>query len=174
MWIGLVPESPAFAALLQLAHELGIKVVQLGSGDQFDFDGTTVKVFSPPREWERGRPPKNNDSLVMTFTYKDCGVLLEGDAEKTVERMVASESPHAQLMKIAHNGSTTSTMPELLQEVRPKFAFISVGVRNNFGHPRLETLSRLQQAGVATYRTDLDGLVTFYLDGNGVRPQILR
>jgi len=133
-----------------------------------------VRVFSPPREWETGRPAKNNDSLVMTFTYKNSGVLLEGDAEKAVERMVASEEPQAQLMKIAHNGSATSSIPELLNQVHPKFAFISVGARNNFGHPRLETLTRLQQYGVATYRTDLDGAVTFYLDGRGVTPRVRR
>lgn len=174
MWIGIVPESAAFAELLQIGHEQGIKIVQLGTGDQFEFSGTTVHVFSPPREWETGRPAKNNDSLVMTFTYKSSGVMLEGDAEKAVERMVATEGPQAQLMKIAHNGSTTSTIPELLQEVHPKFAFISVGARNNFGHPRMETLLRLQQSGVATYRTDLDGAVTFYLDGSEVRSRVLR
>jgi competence protein ComEC len=174
MWIGIVPHSEAFASLLQLAHELGIKVVQLGTGDQFDFSGTTVRIFSPPREWETDRPPKNNDSLVMTFTYKKSGVLLEGDAEKAVERTVATEGPRAQLMKIAHNGSTTSTIPELVEEVHPSFAFISVGARNHFGHPRMETLARLQQAGVATYRTDLDGVVTFYLNGAGVKPRVRR
>jgi competence protein ComEC len=173
MWIGLIPESPAFVSLLQLAHDLGIRVVQLGTGDHFDFGGTTVKVFSPPHEWETGRAPKNNDSLVLTVTYKESGVLLEGDAEKAIERVVAAEAPRAQLMKIAHNGSTTSTIPELLEEVHPRFAFISVGARNNFGHPRLETLTRLQASGVATYRTDLDGAVTFYLDGSGVTPRIL-
>ncbi len=174
MWIGIIPQSEAFAQLLQIARDLGIKVVQLGTGDQFEFGGSTVRVFSPPREWETGRPAKNNDSLVMTVTYKNSGVLLEGDAEKAVERMVASEGPQAQLMKIAHNGSTTSTTPELLDEVHPKYAFISVGARNNFGHPRLETLTRLEQSGVATYRTDLDGAVTFYLDGSGVTPRVRR
>ena len=172
MWIGVIPHSEAFAALLQLARDLGIKIIQLGAGDQVNFAGTEVRVFAPPREWENDRPPKNNDSLVITFTYRNSGVLLAGDAEKAVERVVASEGPKAQLMKIAHNGSTTSTIPELLNEVHPQFAFISVGARNHFGHPRIETLTRLQQAGVITYRTDLDGVITFYLDGNGVRPQV--
>jgi competence protein ComEC len=174
MWVGIVPQSDAFAQLLQMAHDQGIKVVQLGTGDQFEFSGTMVRVYAPPREPEMGRPPRNNDSLVLTLTYKNSGVLLEGDAEKPVERVVASEGPQAQLMKIAHNGSTTSTIPELLAEVHPKFAFISVGAHNNFGHPRLETLTHLQQSRVATYRTDLDGAVTFYLDGSGVTPRILR
>ncbi len=174
MWIGMIPESAAFAELLQIAHELGIKVVQLGTGDRFEFSGTTVHVFAPPRSLGTGRAPKNNDSLVLSFTYKDSGVLLEGDAEKAVERVVATEGPRAQLMKIAHNGSTTSTMPELLQQVHPRFAFISVGAHNNFGHPRMGTLVRLQQAGVVTYRTDMDGAVTFYLDGSGVKPRVLR
>lgn len=174
MWIGVTPRSDAFAALLQLAGELGIKIVQLGGGDSFDYAGASVRVLAPSRQSEAGSPPKNNDSLVMTFTYKNSAVLLEGDAEKVVERMVASEGPQAQLMKIAHNGSLTSTAPELLNEVHPQFALISVGARNSFGHPRMETLARLQQLGVRTYRTDLDGLVTFYLDGSEVKPRTPR
>jgi competence protein ComEC len=74
----------------------------------------------------------------------------------------------ADLMKIAHNGSTTSTIPDLLAAVHPRFAFISVGPRNPFHHPRPEVLDRLQAAGVITYRTDLDGAVSFYLDGNSL------
>jgi competence protein ComEC len=174
MWIGSTPRSDAFAALLEVARDLGIKVVHLGDGDSFDYAGTSVRVFAPSRQMDNSGPPKNNDSLVMTFTYRDSGVLLEGDAEKSVERTVATEGPRAQLMKIAHNGSTTSTIPELLQEVRPKFAFISVGAHNTFGHPRMETLLRLQQSGVRTYRTDMDGLVTFYLDGKDVIPRLPR
>lgn len=174
LWIGLIPQSDAFATLMKLAQESGIKVVQLGAGDQFEYAGTAVHVFAPPHQAETGRAPKNNDSMVLTISYQGSGVLLEGDAEKAVESVVAAEGPQAQLMKIAHNGSTTSTIPELLNEVHPRYAFISVGARNNFGHPRLETLTRLEQAGVAVLRTDLDGAVTFYLDGSGVRPRILR
>jgi competence protein ComEC len=72
---------------------------------------------------------------------------------------------------VAHHGSATSTIPELLAAVHPRFAVISVGLRNVYGHPRMEVLERLAEAHVRTYRTDLDGAVTMYLDGNVVTPR---
>jgi competence protein ComEC len=98
--------------------------------------------------------------------------LLAGDLEKKMERFVATESPRADLLKVAHHGSATSTTPELLAAVRPRFAVISAGYRNSFGHPRQVVLDRLQAAEVRTYRTDLQGAVTFLLDGKHVEPQL--
>jgi len=60
----------------------------------------------------------------------------------------------------------------LLAAVHPKFAVISVGARNVYGHPRREVLSRLQESDVKTYRTDLNGAVSFYLDGKSVNPRV--
>lgn len=93
---------------------------------------------------------------------------MEGDAEKNVERDVALLEPRADLLKVAHNGSLTSTTPELLAAIKPQWAIISVGAHNSFGHPRPEILERLAKAGTAVYRTDLDGAVSFYLDGQHV------
>jgi competence protein ComEC len=98
--------------------------------------------------------------------------LLEGDAEKKTEQQVAREGPQADLLKVAHHGSATSTIPELLAAVHPRFAVISVGVRNVYGHPRSEVLERLEDAYVITYRTDMDGAVTFYLEGKTVTSQL--
>jgi competence protein ComEC len=108
----------------------------------------------------------------MRVAYGATSVLLEGDAEKATERRLAEEEPQADLLKVAHHGSATSTIPELLAAAHPRFAVISVGARNLYGHPREEVLSRLQESGVATYRTDLDGAVSFYLDGKTVRPRV--
>jgi competence protein ComEC len=85
---------------------------------------------------------------------------------------VAAESPRADLLKVAHHGSATSTTPELLSVVQPRFAVISVGARNSFGHPRIVVLKRLQDAHVLTYRTDLMGLVTFLLEGKKVEARV--
>ncbi|PYV55519.1 MAG: hypothetical protein DMG91_11860, partial [Acidobacteria bacterium] len=60
------------------------------------------------------------------------------------------------------------TVPELLAAAHPRLAVISVGARNSYGHPRMEILQRLQAAGVHTFRTDMDGAVSFYLDGTSV------
>jgi competence protein ComEC len=82
-----------------------------------------------------------------------------------------SEDPSADVLKIAHHGSASSTNDYLLQAVHPKFAVISVGARNVYHHPRAEVLSRLQHSGVRTYRTDLDGATSFFLDGKTVTTQ---
>ncbi|MBA3914676.1 MAG: MBL fold metallo-hydrolase [Acidobacteriales bacterium] len=163
LWVGEVPTGSALQKLLDQARSLGVRVVSLHAGDTFTFGDLEVRVFWPPIDAIPGMEPKNNDSMVMTFRYGDSGALLQGDAEKAVEQQVSREHPGADLWKIAHNGSLTSTTEDMLTAVRPKFAFISVGARNTFGHPRPEILERLAKAKVATYRTDIDGAVTFYL-----------
>ena len=79
------------------------------------------------------------------------------------------EHPKASLLKVGHHGSANATTPELMDSSRPAFAIISVGSGNSFGLPRYETLARLASAGTRVYRTDLDGAVTFYLDGHSVK-----
>ncbi len=78
----------------------------------------------------------------------------------------------ADLLKVGHHGSATSSSWEFIEAVQPRWAIISAGKGNRFGHPRLTTLQRLQDEGAATYRTDLNGAVSFYLDGQSVSPQL--
>jgi competence protein ComEC len=106
----------------------------------------------------------------LKLAYGKTSALLEGDAERKSEQRIAEEQPEADLLKVAHHGSATSTIPQLLATVHPHFAVISVGARNTYGHPRSEVLARLENAHALTYRTDLDGAVTFYLDGKTVSP----
>src|SRR5258708_243561 len=130
-----------------------------------------VGVYSPPPEWRTSTQPRNNDSLVLRLRYLDSSVLLEGDAEGSVEqRMAALHDLKSHLLKVAHHGSATSSTAEFMHAVQPQWAVISVGKGNSFGHPRKETLERLQEEGAHTYRTDRNGAVTFYLDGHSVTP----
>ncbi|MGD0437857.1 MAG: hypothetical protein ABSB86_15445 [Bryobacteraceae bacterium] len=99
--------------------------------------------------------------------------MLVGDAEKAVERRIARlHHPHADLLKVGHHGSATSTTPEILAAVKPSYAIISLGCRTNFGFPKPDVLARLQASGVHVYRTDINGAVTFYLDGHSVIPSL--
>lgn len=171
LWIGLLPPSRALDILIAEAQTLGIKVVRHWEGDKFDLGGAQVDVLFPPQDWPAGLEPKNNDSMVLHVSYGATSVLLEGDAEKAVERRVASlYHPRADLLKVGHHGSATSTTPEILQAVKPAFAVISVGLKTSFGLPKLSVLARLQASGVHVYRTDVNGAVTFYLDGHTVTP----
>jgi competence protein ComEC len=173
LWIGLLPPSRALENLIAEAHAMGITVVRHWEGDNFDLGGAKVDVLFPPRDWPVGLEPKNNDSMVMRVSYGDTSVLLEGDAEKAVERRIAALHPqHADLLKVGHHGSATSTTPEILDSTKPSFAVISVGYHTSFGLPKPDVLARLQAAGAHVYRTDLNGAVTFYLDGHSVTPEL--
>jgi competence protein ComEC len=170
LWLGLLPPSRALDDLLAQAQRLGIPVVRHWAGDRFDLGGASIDVLFPPRDWPLGSGPRNNDSLVLRLSYKDSSVLMEGDAERAAEQQIAALHPDSDLLRVAHHGSVTSTTPELLAAVHPRLAVISVGFRNSFGHPRFEVLKRLEDSGARVYRTDLEGAVTFYLDGHSVTP----
>jgi competence protein ComEC len=173
LWVGLLPPSTALENLISTADGLGIRVVRHWEGEEFEFGGTQVSALFPPRDWPVGEKPRNNDSMVLRITYGGSSVLMEGDAEKQVERRIAAlHNPSASLLKVEHHGSANATTPELVDSARPEFAVISVGAGNSFGLPRMETLGTLSQAGTRVYRTDLDGMVTFYLDGRSVTPSI--
>ncbi len=171
LWVGLLPPSRALDNLIAEAHALGIEVVRHWEGDEFNLGGAKVDVLFPPRDWPVGLEPKNNDSMVLRVSYGGTSVLLEGDAEKAVERRIASlHHPRSDLLKVGHHGSATSTTPEILAAVKPTYAVISVGFHTSFGLPKPDVLARLQASGVHVYRTDLNGAVTFYLDGHSVTP----
>jgi competence protein ComEC len=172
LWLGVDSPSPELQTLLREARALKIPVVLHKAGDNLEMGGTKVAVLAPPRDAEAHPSRPNDESLVIKISYGATSALLEGDAEKKTEQQVARESPQADLLKVAHHGSATSTIPELLAAVHPRFAVISVGVRNVYGHPRREVLERLEEAHVVTYRTDMDGAVTFYLDGKTVTSQL--
>jgi competence protein ComEC len=96
---------------------------------------------------------KNDASLVMKLIWGNTSALLEGDAERATEQRLIEEHPEADLLKVAHRGSATSTRSDLLEAVRPKFAVNSLGARNVYGHPRREVLKRLGQIQKLIVRT---------------------
>ena len=170
LWLGLLPPSHALENVILAAQESGVNVVRHWEGDEFDFGGTNLRVLFPQRDWPVGDKPQNSDSMVLSLTYGQSSLLLEGDAEKRAERRISAvEHPRANLLKAGHHGSANATTQELIESARPEFAIISVGSGNSFGLPRVETLLRLAVAGTRVYRTDLDGAVTFYLDGHSVK-----
>lgn len=171
LWLAGDSESADLTKLLQEAKALDVTVVPHKAGDEFAFGGATIRILAPAPEPNTRVLRPNDDSLVMKITFRNTSALLEGDAEPQAEQEIAEEQPQADLLKVAHHGSAHSTIPQLLAAVRPRFAVISVGAQNGYGHPRQEVLERLAGAAVRTYRTDLDGAVTFYLDGKQVIPQ---
>ena len=166
LWVGNNPRFGAYNALLDEAAALHVRVKSFRAGDAFDFGSTQVNVLAPFRNYLPGPEPTNNDSLVLHVTYGATSVMLEGDAEAPIEQaMLAEPGVTSTLLKVGHHGSITSTRPEFLARVAPQWAVISSGLHNRYGHPREEVLEELQAAHVRTFRTDINGISCFVLDG---------
>jgi len=112
----------------------------------------------------------NNTSIVLRITYGGTTFLFTGDAEREVEQALVNrgENLKATVLKVGHHGSDTSTSYLWLREVMPAYAVISVGTGNTYGHPTESVLSRLRDADVKTFRTDMQGDVVCWSDGSSV------
>jgi competence protein ComEC len=172
LWLSIDQPVGDFAAVVAQAQSAGMAVSVKKEGDEFDYGGAHFHMLAPGRDQVTGSMRPNDDCLVFTAAFRGTTALLEGDAERPAERRVVEEHPEAMLLKVAHHGSASGTSAELLATVHPRYAVISVGARNVYGHPRMEVLERLQQAGVTTYRTDEEGAVSFFLDGTSVTADV--
>ena len=109
----------------------------------------------------------NNYSAVLKVSYGSTAYLLTGDAEALSEGQITADIK-ADVLKVGHHGSDSSTSPAFLAKVKPAYAVISVGAGNSYGHPTAATLQKLQNAGCTVYRTDLNGTVIFSSDGQKI------
>lgn len=112
----------------------------------------------------------NNSSIVLRITYGNTSFLFAADAEHPVENAILDreETVSSTVLKVGHHGADTSTSYRWLRQVMPQYAIISVGAKNSYGHPTEDVLSRLRDAGVTTFRTDLQGDLICVSDGNTV------
>jgi len=172
LWLSTDAPNPELDPILAQAKQAAMKITVRTEGEQFDYGGAHFRVLGPKHDEARAALRPNLQSLVLTVTLGGTTALLEADAERAEERRIVEQHPEAQLLKVAHHGSASSTSSDLLAAVHPRYAVISAGVRNVYGHPRREVLERLQNDGVKTYRTDMTGAVSFYLDGQSVTPDV--
>jgi competence protein ComEC len=150
-------------ALTAAVADAGTNLRRIHAGENIELDGLgfTAHLTHTPQT-------VNDDSLVLRLDFNGTSALLLGDAERALETEVAHDERPVDILKVAHHGSATSTTPELLTATQPKFAVISVGAHNNYGHPRREVLDRLNAAHAQTFRTDEYGATTFVMNGKTV------
>lgn len=113
----------------------------------------------------------NNSSIVLMIKYGETSFLFTGDAEYEAEQEILSREPDlsCNVLKIGHHGSDTSTSYVWLNAIMPEYAIISVGEENSYGHPTEKVLSRLEDAEVQTYRTDVCGDIYVVSDGETIK-----
>ena len=165
-----------YAELLEAMRARGVPILRpealCGSRD---LGGARIEVLAPCPGPSSDRNP-NDNSFVLRITYGARSLLLVGDAEHEEEDDLLNRPPEglrADVLKVGHHGSATSSSPGFLAAVAPREAVISVGRRNRFGHPNPLTLGALASRGVRVWRTDRDGAVTVTTDGRTLEVEAL-
>jgi competence protein ComEC len=176
LWTGAMAPSAAWSAVRQEASAENVKILALTAGRSFDFGGAHIEVISPPAGYVPGSSPTNNDSLALRVTYGQRSLLLTGDMEKPMERIALAgvEPLRADILKVGHHGSNTSSIDPFLDAVSPRFAVISDGFENTFRHPHPQVLQRLAAHHASVLRTDQNGLITLRTDGRRISVETFR
>jgi competence protein ComEC len=160
-----------YEALLRQARARGTPVLRPDAlcGERA-LGGARVEVLAPCPGPSPDRNP-NDNSIVLRITYGARAMLLVGDAEREEEGTLlatAAARLRADVLKVGHHGSRTSSSPAFLAAVAPREAIVSAGRRNRFGHPSPQTLAALRGAGSRVWRTDRDGAVEVTTDGRSL------
>lgn len=157
--------TKTYENMLKAVKNEGLKIKQIKEGTKIDLGkDTEVQVYSPVKsEYEE----LNNYSPVMKISYGQNSFMFTGDAETLVEKEILSENKNlkADVLKLGHHGSHSSTSEEFLKAVDPSIAIVSCAKDNKYGHPHKETMSNLKKAGVTVYETFRDGDITISSNG---------
>ena len=132
--------------------------------DEFILNDTKLKIIHIDHDKEE----LNDTSIILKVTYKNNSFLLTGDATKEVELNILDKDLKSDLLKVSHHGSNDATSAQFLSKINPKYAVISVGKDNDYHHPHQVTLDKLNKLNIETYRTDLNGNIIAYSDGNNI------
>jgi competence protein ComEC len=160
-----------YAALLAAARARGVPVLRPAEVcGAHDLGGARVEVLAPCPAFDPDRSA-NDNSFVLRIAYGERALLLVGDTEHEEEAGLLAAAPgrlRADVLKVGHHGSRTSSSPAFLAAVGAREAVVSAGCRNRFGHPHPSTLAALAAAGARVWRTDRDGAVVVTTDGRSL------
>ena len=154
-----LPRSHALHALVRSSR-------RCGTGAAWEWDGVRFEFLHPVAGEAHAR--RNDSSCVLRVASAGGSMLLTGDIERAAESILLNrpEVLKSDVLLVPHHGSRTSSTPEFIAAVAPRWAVVPAGYRNRFGHPNREVLERYRGAGAQVLRTDLDGAVQVHLSGN--------
>ncbi len=159
-----MPTSKVYEDLLLALQEAKPKIMEAKPGSTYDVGALSMQILAPNRTYKE----MNNSSVVTRITYKNRVFLFQGDAEKQSEKdILESGLPvTADVLKLGHHGSKTSSIEAYLDAVHPSFAVISCGVNNKYGLPSEPVLERLKNRKIEYRRTDVNGDIVVATDGD--------
>ncbi len=164
-------DSECYINLIDSCNKKNLKVNYLSKDDSFDLDNyTEIYVLSPNYITDNN----NSNSIVLNISYKNNNFLFTGDCEESNEMDIINsyKLENVDFLKVAHHGSSTSSSLAFLQETTPSIAVISCGYKNDYGHPHRSTLQNLESVGAKVFRTDVNGSMQFYSDGNKIYSKV--
>ena len=150
--------SKDFLEFMMLIQEKGINVLTVEKGERIGItEDIYIDILFPDNVYIPNNI--NNNSIVMKFIYYNVELLFTGDIEKEVEKYLIDNNINvkADILKVGHHGSKTSSTMQFLERINPIIGIIGVGKKNSFGHPSQEVISRLHGLNCKVYRTDING-----------------
>lgn len=159
----LAPTSQTYIDLLEIIDSQNKIIESPQVGDVYTYGDLTLKFLWP----DSTADSVNDYSFVIKLDYHGSTFLFTGDIERQSEYGVLNRGVFADVLKVAHHGSKTSSTKDFLEQVNPKIAVIQVGSGNSYGHPTAEVLERLTEVGAQVYRNDLNGTVVVSTNGSG-------
>ena len=161
----------SYRASLIAAREMGVRWRRALPGDSLVVDEIVMTVLAPAAGWADTLRDPNEASVVVRLRVGSVTMLLAGDAEAGEEAWLLAQSPgllRADVLKVAHHGSATSSTGAFVDAVQPSLAVISVGNGNMYRHPSPDVVRRLAASGAVTLRTDRFGTIVLHTDGRGI------
>ncbi len=160
-----VTTTKTYENLLLTIKDKNLKIKTAKAGNTIiDTDDLKLVVLAPNQD---SYESLNNYSIVLKLTYKEKSFLFTGDAETLSEKEITGDV-EADVLKVGHHGSRTSTSQAFLNKVNPSYAVISVGLNNDYKHPHQEVIDRLEKKNIKIYRTDQNGDIMFTTDGYNI------
>lgn len=156
--------TPTYLNLLDSIEKHNVNPISISAGYSFNLGSSYVEILSPMKQDEE----LNNMSAVIKITYGNTKMLFQGDTDDSVEKqlLMSDYDITADILKVGHHGSNTSSSGAFLDVVNPEFAIISSGPDNNYGHPNTYVIERLEERNIKPYITSLNGDITIVSDGN--------
>lgn len=160
--------TATYDRMIKQANDSGVSLVKVTAPYQFNLGSVDCTVLNPQ---SKPYDSANESSIVLLLKYGENKILLTGDIEEQSLEEILSAYPDlidVDVLKIAHHGSADSTSQEWLTATTPALAIITAGANNDYGHPHKETLTLLDQNGIATLRTDQNGDIAIFADGTSI------
>ncbi len=163
--------DPDYDELRRALDRRGIETSFASAGDIWNMGDSTIEVLFPPDEGGPAGLSNNDSSIVLRITYGQRTFLLTGDIESLAEAELTSSGIElaADVVKVPHHGSRTSSTPQFVGSVRPQIAVIPVGRRSPFGHPHPEVVERWRTSGADVRTTGGKGMITISTDGSDLQ-----